>query len=329
MKPSPGNNIGREKHILMLSAIAPVRGQSSAGSNIVSCQVPGGGIVGPIQLEDEITTFDYCGRSALRDAFETTWRKKELDRMHGLNWYDSSARYYDHVLGRFHQIDPLAEKYYAWSPYTYCHNNPVNAIAPDGRDGVLVVSEENHSIVVKANYYVETGRRPSKFCNEVSGYSTSEISRMQMYNEDLNKLEMKITEGDFAGYSVSFDLQFIAGGNMVETMNASSEDFYEGYHIGNTFARWDETFRGFSPRETATGERVEIGGLTSENKDIIMNIHHDTKMNRLHEIFHTFGFDDFKEGEKGYGIMNYPPYQPCQKDVNHLINNHFLPIIYE
>lgn len=92
---------------------------------------------------------------------------------------------------------------------------------------------------------------------------------MQMYNEDLNKLEMKIKEGDFAGYSVSFDLQFIAGGNMVETMNASSEDLYEGYHIGNTFARWDETFRGFSPRETATGERVEIGGLTSENKSFL------------------------------------------------------------
>ena len=63
--------------------------------------------------------FKYCGRSALRDAFETTWRKKELDRMHGLDWYDSSARYYDHVLGRFHQMDPLAEKYYAWSPYAY------------------------------------------------------------------------------------------------------------------------------------------------------------------------------------------------------------------
>ena len=102
-------------YVLMLSTIAPARGLSSVSSNIVSCQVPGGGIVGPIQLEDEITTFDYCGRSALRDAFETTWRKKELDRMHGLDWYDSSARYYDHVLGRFHQMDPLAEKYYAWS----------------------------------------------------------------------------------------------------------------------------------------------------------------------------------------------------------------------
>ena len=64
--------------------------------------------------------FKYCG--------------KELDKMHGLDWYDSSARFYDHVLCRFHQIDPLAEKYYSWSPYAYCHNNPMNRIDPDGDD---------------------------------------------------------------------------------------------------------------------------------------------------------------------------------------------------
>ena len=79
----------------------------------------------------------FNGRSALRDAFETTWRKKELDKMHGLDWYDSSARYYDHVLGRFHQMDPLAEKYYAWSPYAYCMGNPVNSVDPDG-DSTIV-----------------------------------------------------------------------------------------------------------------------------------------------------------------------------------------------
>ena len=54
--------------------------------------------------------------------------------MHGLDWYDSSARYYDHVLGRFHQIDPLAEKYYSWSPYAYCHDDPVNKNDPTGMD---------------------------------------------------------------------------------------------------------------------------------------------------------------------------------------------------
>ena len=90
--------------------------------------------------------FKYCGRSALRDAFKATWRKKELDKMHGLDWYDSSARYYDHVLGRFHQIDPLAEKYYAWSPYVYCKNNPVNAIDPDGRGGLKVLLKGAYKI---------------------------------------------------------------------------------------------------------------------------------------------------------------------------------------
>jgi len=53
--------------------------------------------------------------------------------MHGLNLYDYSARYYDSAIGRFTTIDPLAEKYYSWSPYAYCYNNPLKFVDPDGR----------------------------------------------------------------------------------------------------------------------------------------------------------------------------------------------------
>jgi RHS repeat-associated protein len=35
-------------------------------------------------------------------------------------------------LGRFLSIDPLAEKYYSWSPYVYVMNNPMKYIDPDG-----------------------------------------------------------------------------------------------------------------------------------------------------------------------------------------------------
>ena len=63
---------------------------------------------------------------------------KEYDSKKGLNWYDYGARHYDAVLGRFMTVDPLAEKYYSESLYTYCYSNPINCIDPNGKDGIYI-----------------------------------------------------------------------------------------------------------------------------------------------------------------------------------------------
>ena len=57
---------------------------------------------------------------------------KELDRQGGLDWYDYGARHYDAAIGRWHVVDPMAEKYYLWFPYAYCLGNPVRFIDPTG-----------------------------------------------------------------------------------------------------------------------------------------------------------------------------------------------------
>ena len=59
---------------------------------------------------------------------------KELDKQNGLNMYDFGARLFD-VAGvpMWTSIDPLAEKYYNVTPYSYCAGNPVSLIDPDGR----------------------------------------------------------------------------------------------------------------------------------------------------------------------------------------------------
>lgn len=77
------------------------------------------------------TTF---AESTSSDNQPYKYNGKELDKMHGLNLYDYSARYYESAIGRFTTVDPLAESYYSWSPYAYVGNNPIKRIDPTGMD---------------------------------------------------------------------------------------------------------------------------------------------------------------------------------------------------
>ena len=66
---------------------------------------------------------------------------KELQDELNLNVYDYRARNYDPALGRWMNIDPLAEKSRCYSPYVYALNNPVVFIDPDGMEAVNGVPE--------------------------------------------------------------------------------------------------------------------------------------------------------------------------------------------
>jgi RHS repeat-associated protein len=59
---------------------------------------------------------------------------KEFSDGSGLELYSTEFRNYDHQIGRFHQVDPLAYSTFNWSPYAFVQNNPLLFNDPLGLD---------------------------------------------------------------------------------------------------------------------------------------------------------------------------------------------------
>ena len=126
---------------------------------------------------------------------------KELDRMHGLDLYDSQARWYDSPLGRTTTMDPKSEKYYSISPYLWCAGNPVRFVDQYG----MSVDEAFEFFSRSINYSVSIGAQLGFNINSGKKSISFDINfrSIDLYNsEGNNKISESINIGCY-GFSFS------------------------------------------------------------------------------------------------------------------------------
>ena len=76
-----------------------------------------------------------------------TFSAKEKDTETGLSYFGS--RYYSSDLSIWLSVDPMSDKYPSLSPYTYCADNPVKLVDPNGEE--VWIPDEDGNLIAQEN----------------------------------------------------------------------------------------------------------------------------------------------------------------------------------
>jgi len=261
--------------------------------------------------------------------FQGQERQDEL----GLNWDSFKWRNYDYAIGRFMNIDPLAEDYTHNSPYAFAENKVMSHIELEGLEGIHsskidAAGNRVHTIQKNVIILVQMPRTPEE------GANPKKAERIQKQNDRIDKSNNEKVDNlkselkkfysnakNLAGEMVNFDFNVTT--KSVENTNVKPSREMSQLALDNGIQSSTTLFDG-GPEQIAPAAIISTAGAGS-NHGITDGVVVRTNYGSLdgtksHEIGHTLKLRDNYDGN---GIMANPPNHVSNSEVDEIIKKSY------
>ena len=179
-----------------------------------------------VQMDDYypfgLTFNSYSRENTTPNMYQ--YNGKELQDELNLQWLDYGARMYMQEIGRFTTKDPMEEKFFGLSAYSYVANNPILLIDPSGRDWTIEKKEDENG---KIQYNI-------KFTAALVNSSKNKELNLVKLAESLLSHANAVYNQDNEDFSVNFSAEIRVVGDkkdvkdsehLIEVKDSDHKDF--------------------------------------------------------------------------------------------------------